>query len=124
MLTNANALPTVGVKDLNIAKNFYKKKLGLTSMSESNEKVQFFKAGNGLIEIYESQFAGSNKATALSWEVKDIEKEVKELRDKGVTFEHYNMPGMTLVGDVHVSGDFKVSWFKDPDGNILCLHQK
>ena len=43
------------------------------------------------------------------------------IRDRGVTFEHYDMPGMTREGDVHVAGDMRVAWFKDPDGNILNI---
>lgn len=124
MLTNVNAFPTVGVKNLNTARDFYEKKLGLKPIGESNDEVQLFKAGNGLIEIYKSQYAGTNKATSLSWEVKEIEKEVKELKEKGVTFEHYELPDMKVEGDLHVSDDFKVAWFKDPDGNILCLHNQ
>ena len=53
--------------------------------------------------------------------MKDVEKTVNELKAKGVTFEHYEMPGLTLKGDIHASGDFKVAWFKDPGGNILSI---
>jgi hypothetical protein len=38
-----------------------------------------------------------------------------------VTFEHYDMPGVTREGDVHAAGNRKIAWFKDPDGNILCI---
>jgi hypothetical protein len=70
--------------------------------------------------LYESEFAGTNQATAASWNVgDDFEQIVEELRGKGVTFEHYDLPELTLEGAVHVSGDSKLVWFKDPDGNIL-----
>jgi len=52
---------------------------------------------------------------------KDLEREVETLKGRGVRFEHYDMPGLTRQGDVHVAGDMKVAWFKDPDGNILSL---
>ena len=69
----------------------------------------------------ESDFAGTNKATAVTWSVDDVPGAVKELKAKGVQFEHYDMPGLKLEGDVHVSldGAMKVAWFRDPDGNIL-----
>jgi hypothetical protein len=51
----------------------------------------------------------------------DVESVVRALTAKGVTFEHYDMPDMTREGDIHVSGDMKVAWFKDPDGNILNI---
>ena len=70
--------------------------------------------------MYESQFAGTNKATAATWMVGDeIESIVKTLKSKGVPFEHYDMPNMKRQGDIHVAGNMKVAWFKDPDGNIL-----
>jgi hypothetical protein len=51
----------------------------------------------------------------------DIERIVQALAERGVSFEHYDLPGMTRTGHLHAAGDFKAAWFKDPDGNILCL---
>jgi hypothetical protein len=51
----------------------------------------------------------------------DIENVIRRLKDKGVTFEHYDIPDMTRQGDVHVGGNMKVAWFKDLDGNLLNL---
>ena len=84
-------------------------------------KVAVFTSGQSLINVYRSQFAGTNKATALTWPVEDVEAEVRALKAKGVTFEHYDMPGLRLEGDIHVAGPMKVAWFKDPDGNILNI---
>lgn len=123
MLTNATACPTIGVKDLAVAKDFYEKKLGLEPIGEANDQVQLFKSGDTTIEVYKSEFAGTNKATALTFGLGDeLDKEVKTLRDRGVEFEHYSMPGTKLDGDIHVMEGMKAAWFKDPDGNILCLH--
>jgi len=72
--------------------------------------------------VYESRFAGTNQATSATWIVRDdLAGVVKDLAAKGVKFEHYDMPGMQLEGDVHVMGDGKAAWFKDPDGNILAI---
>jgi hypothetical protein len=72
--------------------------------------------------VYESQYAGTNKATAATWIVgADLEGLVRDLKAKGVTFEKYDLPGTTRQGDVHVAGKTKVAWFKDPDGNILSI---
>ena len=60
-------------------------------------------------------------ATALTWAVDDVEDVVRTLKSKGVRFEHYDLPETRREGDVHVSGDLKVAWFKDPDGNILSV---
>ena len=79
-------------------------------------------SGDTLINVYRSEFAGTNKATALTFQVDDIDREVSELRDKGIFFEHYDLPGLEPRGDLYVGeGGFKTAWFKDPDGNILSL---
>jgi hypothetical protein len=72
--------------------------------------------------VYKSQYAGTNKATAVTWTVgEELDDIVRALKGKGVRFEHYDLPGMTRKGDVHVAGEMKAAWFKDPDGNILSL---
>jgi hypothetical protein len=79
------------------------------------------KSGDTLINVYRSEFAGTNKATALNFGVDDIGKEVSELKQKGIFFEHYDLPSLTQQGDIHVGEGMKTAWFKDPDGNILSL---
>ena len=76
-----------------------------------------------MVLVYASEYAGTNQATAASWAVgDDLDAIVDDLRGKGVAFEHYDdLPETTREGDVHVMGDFKAVWFKDPDGNILNL---
>ena len=120
MLGKADATPMVAVKDLDRARKFYEDTLGLKSKDEWGEGVTL-ESGDTLINLYQSEFAGTNKATALSWEVDDIDAEVAALREKGVSFEHYDMDGLERDGDVHVGEDMKIAWFKDPDGNILSL---
>ena len=68
--------------------------------------------------------AGSNQATAVTWPVDDVDGEVRALKEKGVTFEHYEMPNMKLEGDVHVGPTNRAAWFKDPDGNIHAVVNK
>lgn len=124
MLSNLNPMATIGVKNLTAARKFYEGTLGFKPLDMKGEAdcVQFYKAGNSTFEVYESDFAGTNKATAMTWVTPDISKEVDELKKKGVSFEHYeNMPDTKLEGDIHVMGSMKNAWFKDPDGNIFCL---
>ncbi|MDX8468770.1 VOC family protein [Mesorhizobium sp. VK23B] len=122
MLANSNATANLAVKDLEKAKAFYAGTLGLSQVDDMEGELIVYKSGDTLINVYHSQFAGTNKATAVTWAVGDqIEPMVKSLRSKGVTFEHYDMPGLALEGDIHVGHGMKVAWFKDPDGNILNL---
>lgn len=121
MLGDSTAIATVAVKDIKRAKQFYENTLGLKSLDSEQQGVVNYKTGNSKVLVYQSHFAGTNRATAATWELADVEGVVNKLKSKGVAFEHYDMPGMTLEGDVHVAGGFKAAWFKDPDGNILAL---
>jgi catechol 2,3-dioxygenase-like lactoylglutathione lyase family enzyme len=122
MLGQINAVANLAVKDLGRAKTFYERTLGLREVENMGEEVSVLKSGDTVINVYRSEYAGTNKATAVTWAVGDnIDRLVDELKSKGVTFEHYDMPDTRLEGDVHVFGDLRVAWFKDPDGNILNL---
>ena len=122
MLGDKDAIANIAVKNLETAKKFYEETLGLTQIGAEGQEVIVFRSGSSTIYVYKSQYAGTNQATALTWVVgKDIEGVVRELKAKGVTFEHYNMPDVTREDDIHVAGNMKVAWFKDPDGNILNI---
>jgi catechol 2,3-dioxygenase-like lactoylglutathione lyase family enzyme len=122
MLKDRDILATVAVKDLTAARKFYEQTLGLAPVAAEGDQVVIYRTGGCKLMVYKSQYAGTNKATAATWIVGDeIDEMVKTLRGKGVSFEHYDMPGMKLEGDVHVMGDMRNAWFKDPDGNILSV---
>jgi catechol 2,3-dioxygenase-like lactoylglutathione lyase family enzyme len=122
MLGKTDAVANVAVKDLAVAKRFYEGTLGLTQVDAEGDEVIVMKSGDTLINVYRSEFAGTNKATSVTWTVGDeIDRIVKALKAKNVPFEHYDMPGIKLEGDIHVGYGMKVAWFKDPDGNILNL---
>jgi len=122
MLGNSDAVANIAVKNLETAKRFYEGTLGLKPIDSQGDELIVYKSGNSMLNVYRSQYAGTNKATAMTWVVgDDVEGVVRALKAKGVSFEHYDMPGAKLEGDVHVFGDMKVVWFKDPDGSILNL---
>lgn len=121
-LGDKDAVANIAVKDLKIAKKFYEDTLSLKQVDAEGQEVIVFKSGNSTINVYRSQYAGTNQATAVTWAVgEDIEDVVRTLKAKGITFEHYDMPDITREGHLHIAGDMKVAWFKDPDGNILNI---
>ncbi|WNG56458.1 VOC family protein [Archangium gephyra] len=120
-LAARDAVANLAVKDLRRARKFYEETLGLKPVHEEGGEVVVYRSGNSTVNVYRSDYAGTNQATAVTWTVGNIEEVVKVLRSRGVTFEHYDMPGTRLEGDIHVSSGMKVAWFKDPDGNILNL---
>lgn len=122
MLKDADAVANLAVTSLETARKFYQDTLGLKQVGAEGEEVIVFQSGNSRINVYRSQYAGTNQATAVTWAVGDaVDEVVRALKRKGVTFEHYDTSGMTREGDIHVAGDMKVAWFKDPDGNILNI---
>ena len=123
MLKTKDAIATLAVKDLKAAAVFYEGALGFEKVAVVDEELIIYRSGNGVFSLYRSKYAGTNKATAISWEVgEDLEAIVMALKAKGVQFEHYDhMPGMTRSGDIHSGGGMKVVWLKDPDGNILNI---
>ena len=123
MLGDKTAFATIAVKDMDAAKKFYEDTLGLKAADGEEGGGVLYKTGDSNLFVYESQFAGTNKATAVSWGVgSDLGKIIEDLKGKGVKFEQYdNIPGVTREGDIHLMGELKAAWFKDPDGNILNL---
>ncbi|HEY0034495.1 MAG TPA: VOC family protein [Devosia sp.] len=120
MLKDMNSAAIVAVKDIATARQFYEQTLGL-AMVRGDEHVLEFETGETSLVVYVSDFAGTNKANAVVWGVGDeIEEIVSDLQAKGVVFEHYD--SMDRDGDIHRAGDFRMVWFKDPDGNILHLN--
>ena len=124
MLGTEKAYPTVAVKDLAAAREFYEGTLGLRVVGTEGDGFVSYRTQDSMLFVYTSRFAGNNEATVVTWIVTDVDKAVEGLKARGVVFEHYDMPGMTLEGDVHVSGRTRVAWFKDPDGNIHSVAQE
>jgi len=122
MLESKDAAANIAVKDLAKARKFYEGTLGLKQLSAEGEEAITYASGRSQIIVYRSQYAGTNKATAATWTAgADLEGIVGALKAKGVKFEHYDMPGMTRRGEIHVAGHIQAAWFKDPDGNILSI---
>ncbi len=120
MLGTKAVAATLAVRDLQSARKFYESVLGLTPIQEESDAI-IYRSGESAVLVYQSEYAGSNQATAATWAAgDDFDAVVDDLRQKGVSFEHYDdLPGTTRDGDVHTLGDLKAVWFKDPDGNIL-----
>lgn len=123
MLGDADITTLVAVKNLAEAKAFYEEKLQLVRTDESPGWAQY-RSGTSDMIVYESEFAGTNRATTAAWTVSDVEEAVRELKASGVSsFQQYDdLPGATRDGDIHYGGAVKMAWFKDPSGNIFEIN--
>jgi predicted enzyme related to lactoylglutathione lyase len=123
-LSDAPVNPVLPAADLSRARKFYEETLGLSVLEETMPGVVIFSAGGGTrLEVYEH---GAPKAenTACSFSVSDIEATVQELKDRGVVFEEYDMEDFKTVGGIATMGEQKAAWFKDSEGNIVCVHEE
>jgi catechol 2,3-dioxygenase-like lactoylglutathione lyase family enzyme len=122
MLKDRDIAATIAVRDLAAARKFYEGTLGLEPVATEGAEAVTYRCGGSRLLVYRSEYAGTNRATAATWLVGDeVDAIVRELRGKGVTFEHYTFPDSRLEGDVHVFGALRNAWFKDPEGNILSI---
>jgi catechol-2,3-dioxygenase len=122
MLGNVDAVSVLPAKVLAESKKFYQETLGLGEPEEKDGGFMF-SSGGSKIYLHETPSAGTNQSTALSWVVENVAETADSLKKNGVKFEHYDIPGFELAGDIHISGDHKSAWFLDPAGNILSISE-
>lgn len=121
MLKDRDSSAIVAVSDIDRARAFYRDTLGLTLEDETMGALSF-RTGATRLTVYPSEYAGTNRANAVTFAMQgDLVETVQALKARGVVFEHYDLPGLTLNGDVHEAGPVKLVWFKDPDGNLIHL---
>ena len=123
MLATNDAMATIAVKNLKTARKFYEGTLHLSPTGPRSDSVAVYKSGGSHVVVYQSDYAGTNKATVATWGLgPELEETVQALKRAGVPFEHYDFPGAKRDGDIHQFGEFRAAWFKDPDGNILHIN--
>ncbi|MDQ1741169.1 MAG: hypothetical protein QOE53_2821 [Pseudonocardiales bacterium] len=123
MLNAGTITANIPAADLTRARDFYAAKLGLTPSFEIDGVFLVYKTdGGSTFSVYQTEYAGQAGHTIAQWHVDDVAAEVRDLKAKGVTFEHYDMPDVQWHDDVAtLEGVGKAAWFKDSEGNILCV---
>ena len=121
MLQNSPLYAYIPAKDVTRARQFYERKLGLKPKQETEGGVVYEFGDKTGCFLYPTPNAGTSKASQAFWHVDDIEREVAELKSRGVVFENYDMPGEKSPSGVITAGGAKAAWFKDSEGNILAI---
>lgn len=112
------------VTDVDRATRFYQQSLGLEFTGTNDEGSAMFAVGSDAqLVLLPRPESKPSESTAMSFEVDDVTAEIRTLEGRGVVFEDYDLPELKTVDHVCEFGDEKAAWFKDPDGNVLCLHQ-
>jgi len=124
MLQKAPMYAYIPVKDLPRARKFYEEKVGLKPKEERDVGVIYEFGDHTACFMYTTPNAGTSTASQAFWSVDDIEREVAELKKRGVTFEDYDFPGMKTKDGIMTAHDSKAAWFKDTEGNTMALVQQ
>ena len=123
MLQNAPMYSYIPAKDISRARKFYEQTLGFKPSREIAGGVVYDFGDHTSGFMYPTPNAGTSQASQAFWQVDDLEREVAELRSKGVTFEEYDMPNIKTRNGIFSGGGSKAAWFKDTEGNIMALIQ-
>jgi predicted enzyme related to lactoylglutathione lyase len=123
MLSTSPIRAYIPVLDVARARKFYEEIIGLRPKLEYAGGV-VYECGGAEVFMYPTPNAGTSKASQAFWQVADVEAEVADLKARGLKFQEYNMPGMTMENSIVTAGGAKTAWFKDTEGNILAISQR
>jgi len=124
MLGLVRVMATLPAADLERAKSFYADRLGFKPDEETSEELRYSCADGSQFGVFKSHGAASGDHTQMGFEVDSLEATVKELRDNGVVFEEYDLPGFkTINGIAEIEGE-RGAWFKDSEGNLLAIAER
>jgi catechol 2,3-dioxygenase-like lactoylglutathione lyase family enzyme len=111
------------VADLERARAFYRDKLGLEATLEKPGMLAYSGPSGYIFQLYESPTAGSAQNTQMGWSTSELDDDVAELRGRGVVFEEYDLPGLKTENGIAEVGTERSAWFKDTEGNTICISQ-
>jgi predicted enzyme related to lactoylglutathione lyase len=111
------------VKDMGRARNFYEGSLGLKPGGLQPDGKFFYAVAGSMLALFPKPEGTKADHTAISFRVDDIAASIEALKRTGVVFEDYDFPGFKTVNHVCVLGAEKAAWFKDTEGNYLCIHE-
>ena len=123
MLANATVTTMLPVIDMARARAFYEGRLGLVPGGLRPDGKFVYQVGGSTLALFPKPGGTKAEHTAISFQVADIVATIGALKQAGVVFEDYDFPDFKTVNHVCVLGAEKAAWFKDPEGNYLCLHE-
>ena len=124
MIGNAMLTPVLPVVDVSRATGFYRDRLGLKDAGDDPGGNHLVQTGSGtMIALMPAEEGAQSAHTVLTFEVRDIDNEVRDLESRGVGFYDYDLPDLKTTDHIAVMGAEKAAWFADTECNILCLHE-
>ena len=123
MLNSAPVTTMLPVSDMARARAFYEGCLGLQPGGLKPDGKFVYNVAGSTLALFPKPGGTKADHTAISFKVDDIATSIAELKRAGVVFEDYDFPDFKTVDHVCVLGSEKAAWFKDPEGNYLCIHE-
>lgn len=123
MLADHPIDPMLLATDLAAAGEFYRDRIGLEILIESEDFLTFKCGGDSRLVITRSSSGNSDPQTKASWRVDDLTAELAELRSRGLEVEEYDEPGLKTVDGIADVGFALAAWLIDPHGNSIGLLQ-
>jgi predicted enzyme related to lactoylglutathione lyase len=123
MLNTAPIRAYIPASDVTRARRFYEQTVGLIPKEEYAGGV-IYECGGAQVYLYPTSNAGTSQASQAFWQVDDVEAEVTDLKARGVVFEEYDLPGVTMHNSIATDQGASTAWFKDTEGNILAISQR
>ena len=121
MLKESKAFSGFSVNDIQKAKDFYGRTLGL-QVSESHGVLTLQLAGGNKVLIYPKVNHAPATFTVLNFPVENVDESVDELAKRGVRFEIYDESDIKTDDKGIMRGNGPtIAWFKDPAGNVLSV---
>ena len=123
MLSKLPVHVTIPASDYERGKRFWSDVVGLPLKLEEAGGAMF-ECGEGTrLLVYPSSSAGTSAHTLCGFTADDLEKEMWELRARGVNFLEYDAPGFKTVDGIFDAGPTRAAWFNDSEGNIIGIVQ-
>ena len=120
MVGSSPVIAFVATTDPRRAKAFYAGTLGLRLTGEDPFALVFDAAGT-MLRVATVTALKPAGYTVLGWNVRDIDRAVRDLAEKGVAFQRYDGMPQDELGIWTSPGGARIAWFLDPDGNTLSL---
>jgi len=123
VLTELRVHSTIPASDMARARAWYAEKLGFEPILDLPSGMMYEAAEGTRFVVFPSPNAGQAPQTCMGFATSDIEREVRDLKTRGVTFEEYDLPNFKTVDSIMSTGLTRSAWFRDSEGNILGIVQ-
>ena len=124
MLSKARVHALLPAADLARARAFYEEQLGLSPSEVNPWAVVYELEGGTRFSVFPTPNMARAGHTQMGFAVADVRAAVAELKERGVVFEEYDLPGLKTINGVAQAEGRTAAWFKDSEDNVIELIER